>query len=228
MIRMVGRAEAVLPTLGPEGFDLVLTSPPAYPSPLQAAGSLGMESSVNHYVRALAGVLLRCRRVLKRDGFLVLVIESTGRDVFRPLSGALKRLQYKLLATYRWNHGDGTGSYVIFLSVGHGRLERTHRAWAASEWLIPRATPQGEGEFYEWPRQLVSIITSLTIPDGGSILDPFAGRARALSLLPSKYDVTVIDSVNYEAENRGDEGNLSADPVVRPFAQEPSRPEGSD
>lgn len=194
MNRITGHAGVVIRSFPKESFDLIVTSPPAYPSPNQPGNALGREASVEKYVESLGTILFLTRRILRHGGFLVVIIESIpGYDVLRPLHYRLKRLLMPLLASYHWNHCDGTGSAVIILTKGGGRLNRLHPAWENVEWAIPRPPPDAEYGFYEWPDELVEAITGLTIPNGGRVLDPFAGKAAALSRLGPEYDVTAVD-----------------------------------
>lgn len=195
MNRIQGRAEDVLRSMVPASYDLVLTSPPAYPSGKQGLGALGKEGSVSQYVDALGKVLFLCRRVLRPDGFLVLVIEPiAGFNPMGLLAIKLKRMLWRVLATYHWSSGDGRGSYVIFLTRGsQARLNRDSPAWGARHWAIPCPAADAEYGFYEWPEGLVDAITDLTIPGGGQVLDPFAGKAVALGQLGAEFDVTAVD-----------------------------------
>jgi len=193
--RVSGRSEAVLRGMTPGQFDLVLTSPPAYPSPDQASGSLGTEDSVSKYVDSLGRTLFLCRRLLRPDGFMVLVIEPLpGQSPLGMLAIKLKRMLFRVLASYQWDSGDGRRSLVIFLARGSGaRLNRSAPAWRAAHWAIPAPPPDSDYGFYEWPVELVQAIVDLTIPGGGKVLDPFAGKAVALASLGDEFDVTAVD-----------------------------------
>lgn len=198
--------------LAPASFDLVFTSPPAFPSHAQGLGALGTELDSQSYAENLGRVLFRCRRLLRKGGFLVLVIEPVaGFDVLGPLSVKLKRLRLVMLATYRWAHGDGS-SWVIFLGKGReARLNRGAPAWQQREWAIPRPPPDAEYGFYEWPSGLVEAVTALTIPNGGRILDPYAGKASALKALDAPFEVVAVDVMPFDDEDSSsDKGWLDA------------------
>lgn len=210
--RVVGHADAVLRGLPSQSVDLVFTSPPAYPSMKQGRGALGTQEDLGEYLRALGRTIFLARRVMKRDSFLVLVIEPLpGFNVMRPLVAILRRGWFKLLTTYHWSHSTGSqgegGSWVIFLGKGGARLNRQHPAWESPEWFFPRPPADPEYSFYEWPSQLVEAVVGLTIPHGGSILDPFAGKAQALGRLSLRYDVTAVDVLNLGVETCSDEAN---------------------
>ena len=207
MLRLVGRAETVLPSLPSQSFDLVLTSPPAYPSLRQEGGSLGTEGSLDSYLDNLGALLFKCRRLIKSGGFLCLIIEPNGVDVMRPLRDKLQRLRLMLLATYHWNHGDGE-SWVVFLGRGRdARLNRSAPIWKSREWAIPRPPPDATYGFYEWPPMLVEAIVQLTIPNGGRILDPFAGKASALAALESPFEVVAVDVKAFDDEDSSPDEN---------------------
>lgn len=181
---------------------------------------MGTEGDLGSYIENLAGVVFRCRRALKDGGFLVLVIEPLpGWDVLTPLAARLRRLMLRLLATYHWSHGDGSGSWVILLGKGRGAaLNRQARAWHSREWLIPRPPGDAAYGFFEWPSGLVEAVTELTIPNGGRILDPFAGKARALAALDLPYEVVAVDVKRFDDEDQdSDKSGLDAvaDPWVR-------------
>lgn len=195
MQRVVGTADEFLGRLEPGSVDLVLTSPPAYPSPDQVPGSLGKEPSLGSYVDSLARALFLARRALRSDGFLVLVIEPLpGFNPMVLLGLRLKRQKWRCLASYQWDTGDGRASLVIFLTRGEkARLNRDAMGWGALHWAIPRPPPDSGYGFYEWPAELVQTIVELTIPKGGRVVDPFAGKAVALSTLGPEYDVVAVD-----------------------------------
>jgi len=195
MQRWVGRAEDALPLLPSASFDLIVTSPPAYPSMRQEAWALGTEASASVYVRHFGRVLWSLRRVLRVSGVLCLVIEEqAGNPVLRPLAAVFKRQHWLLLSTFHWSHGDGAASWVVFLSKAPaGRLNRDAPAWRMQEWAFPRPPADAAYGFYEWPQGLVDAIVDVALPKGGSVLDPFGGKAVALSRLPARYDVVVMD-----------------------------------
>lgn len=195
MQRVVARADEYLSSIPPGSVDLILTSPPAYPSPDQEQGRLGKEPTLGSYVDNLARALFLCRRALKAAGFLVLVIEPLpGFNPMVHLGMRLKRQNWRVLATYQWDTGDSRASLVIFLGRGEpARLNRDAMGWGSLHWAIPRPPPDAAYGFYEWPIELVQTIVELTIPRGGRIVDPYAGKAVALSSLGPEYDVTAVD-----------------------------------
>lgn len=211
MRRIQAPAESLLTFHPPASFDLVFTSPPAYPSLNQKGGVLGTEPDLESYAQKLAGVLLKCRRVLKRGGFLVLVIEPVpGFDPMKALEQRFKRLQMPILATYLWMHVDGY-SWVIFFGKGpEAHLNRVG-PWHSATWVIPRPPPDAEYGFYEWPKGLVENVTLLTIPNGGRILDPFAGKASALAKLEAPFEVVAMDVKHFDDSTpNSEEGGVDA------------------
>lgn len=98
--------------------------------------------------------------------------------------------------TYHWSHGDGSASWVSFLTQSERvRLNHNHPAYGAQEWALPWDTVDPTYGFYEFPRTLVEAVTGLALPHGGNVLDPFCGKAAALQALNPVYDVTGIDIV---------------------------------
>lgn len=220
MIRVHETAHGFLASCRPATFDLVFTSPPAYPSPRQPTGMLGTEATVGDYAEALTRVLWRAARALRRSGFLVVVLEPIpGFDVMAAMAPRLRRSMalFRLLGTYRWSHGEGEGSWVLFLGRGRGaRLNRRHAAWRCREWAIPRPPPDAAYGFYEWPDGLVEAVVGLTIPGGGRVLDPFAGKASALSRLGPEYEVVAVDVMNFaSAIGNAGEGTVGLAHPVR-------------
>lgn len=180
--RIVARAERFMPRLVPASFDLVFTSPPAYPSkpPIQRLGALGTERSLELYLAALHRFI---RRSLLVSSSVVLVIEELPghpvREHLVPTSIPRKCV--------KWIHGD-RHSWVILLG-------QAVDADVPATWNIPRPPPDRDSVFFQWPDELVRRVLAATLPDGGSLLDPYAGPAKALQRLGAEYDVTVVDIV---------------------------------
>lgn len=192
--RYRAQANDALRLLPPGSQDLVFTSPPAYPSQAQEGAALGKEPTVSIYAANLVYTLLLAKRALRPNGFMVLVLEpQDSGETMGALRRRLPYLRMRMLATYHWSSGDGGSSWVVFLGNGGARLNRSAPAWPNIEWAIPRSRPKEPHGFYEWPDGLVEAVVTLTIPQGGAILDPFAGRAAALGRLDSKFAVTVVD-----------------------------------
>lgn len=73
-----GDAATLLSLLADESFHCVVTSPPYYNlRDYGVDGQIGLEESVEKYVKAIAGVMEQVYRVLKRDGVLFLNIGDT-------------------------------------------------------------------------------------------------------------------------------------------------------
>lgn len=163
-------------------YDLVLTSPPAYPP--------GLHRSRLEHVAYLGRLVRRARTIQPKDAYLVLVIQDhPDHHVMEPLGPVLGASGYRLLRTVRWQHGNTHPSWIIFMGKGNARLH----GGTSDEWLIPHPEPDSEYGWYEFPQELVDEIVKLTIPDGGTILDPFIGKGEALRRLPPKYTITGID-----------------------------------
>lgn len=195
MHRIVGDSRTDDAWMGIPPADLIVTSPPAYPSPRQSDGALGTEATLGDYARGMIEFLKRARRCSRLTGHLVLVLQPLDAQLMEVVAQILARLGYHVNATYRWSHGNGDQSYVVFLAIGNrARLNQKHPAWSSQEWAIPVREPVGDYTFYEWPDELVEAIVGLTIPDGGVVVDPFCGRAQALNKLPGKYRVYGMDS----------------------------------
>lgn len=195
MIRtIIGRAETA--KFHPNTYDLVLTSPPAYPSPLQPLGNLGTESTLAHYLSNLGVVLRQLRRNLRPTGILCLVIEpQEGHNIMEPLATLLASIGYRSLGLYAWNHPPTNGSWIVFLAPpGRARLT-SHPALNAKEWLIPYDSATHGYVFYEFPQALVDTILAVTCPTSGNVLDPFAGPAKALRTAATKgpWDLTLVE-----------------------------------
>lgn len=175
-------------------FDLVLTSPPAYPSPKQDPGAFGTEATVEAYVNRLADLTSMVRWKVKTDGIFCLIIQEQAHRILEPLAQHLQEQDWKVLGTYRWQHGDAQSSWVVFLTQGKARLNHQAACHGKSEWMIPWDTIDPSYGFYEFPQALVDNVVSLTMPKhGGHILDPFIGKGTALSKLGPSYRVTGID-----------------------------------
>jgi len=70
-----GDALRTLRTLPSESVDCVVTSPPYYClRDYGVDGQIGLENSPERYIANLAKVLMECRRVLKNDGTMWIVI----------------------------------------------------------------------------------------------------------------------------------------------------------
>jgi len=167
-----------------EKWDVILTSPPARPP-----GFIGQGDA--SYVSLLGLLMKLARRCLNRGGYFVLVIEEVpGYPVMEPFAPYAKASGMRLLATYRWLHPPTGFSWVVIW--GNGRRARLRREYG-QEWLIPYTEIDATYGYYEFPAPLVEMILNLTIPKGGSVLDPFCGKATALKLQEPKYTVTGVD-----------------------------------
>ena len=70
-----GNALTVLKTLPSESVDCVVTSPPYFLlRDYGTMGQIGLENTPEQYIKRLASVFMECRRVLKNDGTMWVVI----------------------------------------------------------------------------------------------------------------------------------------------------------
>lgn len=165
-----------------ERFDLVLTSPPAYPP--------GIGGSRMDHVAYLGRLVRRVRAFMKPNAYLVLAIqEHPDHPILDPLASHLQHSGLRLLRTVRWKHGDTYPTWVVFMGKGNARLHGE----GETEWLLDHPEPDTEYGWLEFPVELVERVVSMTIPKGGNILDPFIGKGAALGKLPERYKVTGID-----------------------------------
>lgn len=221
MQRLIGDALKVLPQLEPEWrFDLILTSPPAYPSPQQPPGSLGTEATIHAYLQTLGRVLKRCRGLMDARATLCLVVQPVpGYAVMERLPALMTVLGFKLIVAHRWDHGNLDASWVLFFCrVGRDEHGLHPTDWGQNRvWLIPPPAADRAYNFWEWPMALVDAIVGMALPNGGRILDPFCGKAVALSRLdPVKFDVVGIDVVPVAGEGGLALANDSAVPQQPP------------
>ncbi len=177
MKRIRGAALPFLRKCAPGEYDLILTSPPAWPSPHQRGLATGREATPEAYVSALVATITEARRVCPRVVFILQDVD------YRRAASVVTRIVSRTLpnALAFWYHANGEYSWII--------------AWgcpAVGVVAAPRH-PIGDSIFWEWPDELPAAIAADALPNGGRILDPFAGRARALAALPAKYEVTAVD-----------------------------------
>jgi DNA modification methylase len=73
-----GDSRHVLPTMPPERFDSIITSPPYYcQRDYDSDEQIGLEETIAEYVEAIAGTMDQAKRVLKKDGTLFLNLGDT-------------------------------------------------------------------------------------------------------------------------------------------------------
>ncbi len=226
-----GDAAQVLTTLIADTYQCVVTSPPYYwQRDYGVAGQIGKESTIDGYVRSIAGVMDQVRRVLAPDGVLFLnlgdtyysakgqpkgndrkngarrfglrAVDASGLGVPRktaigiPWRVAIEMITrgWTLRSPIVWQrdgsipeptaHDRPWRSYeMVFMFSKSPRYYFQRKALKGEEdiWNISSRRKTTNGVHYApFPDELVERCLVVGCPEGGAVLDPFAGSGTVL------------------------------------------------
>lgn len=175
---LAGDARRVLPKLPGRTFDLVLTSPPYWPSGApDRRGEVGAERDPARYLRALRAVGAEAKRLLKPGGWLVMVLgDPKGLKMPWRLGAALQRAGLVPGLPALWLAPNAPASrleVVLFFSRGRAGCRRGCEVPHGGLWALERPPPR---ENYDvLPEEMVVAIIEGHCPARGRVLDPFLG-----------------------------------------------------
>lgn len=173
-----GDARRVLPRLPARTFDLILTSPPYWPSGApDRRGEVGAEKDPRRYLGALRKVGIEAKRLLKPGGWLVLVLgDPKGLGIPWRSGAALQRAGLTPGLPALWlapNVPDSRLETVLFFSRGRAQCRRGCEVPHGGLWTLERP-PVREG-YDVLPEEMVIAVIEGHCPARGRALDPFLG-----------------------------------------------------
>ncbi len=175
---LAGDARWVLPRLPTRAFDLVLTSPPYWPSGApDRRGEVGAESDPGRYLRTLRAVGTEAKRLLRPGGWLVIVL-GDPKGLRMPWRAGVAFQKAGLIPGLpaRWLAPNAPASRletVLFFSRGRARCRRGCEVPHGGLWTLMRPPPR---ENYDvLPEEMAVAVIEGHCPAGGRVLDPFLG-----------------------------------------------------
>jgi site-specific DNA-methyltransferase (adenine-specific) len=176
---LAGDARRLLPKLPGRTFDLVLTSPPYWPSgEAERRGEVGTEREPGRYLRALRTVGAEAKRLLKPGGWLVAVLgDPEGIRMPWRVGAALQRAGFVPGLPALWLAPNAPASMletVLFFSRGRAECRKGCEVPHGGLWPLERPPPQDNYDLL--PEEMVVAVIEGHCPAGGRVLDPFLGH----------------------------------------------------
>lgn len=180
IVLIPGDAIECVRRMPPDSVDTIVTHPPYFMLRNQIVEALtGLSSSRSGYIDYLRCLAAELLRVVKPDGCICMAMGDSTRaksvglgGIWDDVADAIVAAGWPLQAIIPWTNP----AEDVVLVFGRGE-PRPDLPESLGHWMYI----QPGYDFYIWPKEVPAALIAATCPEGGCVLDPFAGSGMTIA-----------------------------------------------